>query len=230
MTKISDRTDAIRIRELLTHQDESYLEMGGMLLESMDEEGVVDYLIKDITIFDGGFNLPNTFKGASNKLAVKEVLLGVISEFSEQSDVVAAKRDEIHRLDVANLENGMRLEGLSALQSLRVFSMPEEYALFSLEQMTKLEVLELYTAPELCDISALEENQSIKKLVLCNLAELTSIESLNKNTSIEELVIVSCPKIDSYRPIESMSGLKRLHLPGIDPETLPESLKSLLSA
>ena len=226
MAKTSDRTDAIRIRELLTHQDESYLEMGGMLLESMDEEGVVDYLIKDISIFAGGFNLPNTFKGAWNKLAVKELLLGVISEFTAQSDVVSGKCAELQILDVAYLENAVRLEGLSGLRSLRIFNMPTEYELFSLEQLVQLEILELYTAPVLCDLSALADAPSIRTLVLCNLAELKNIEVLANNTSIEKLVIVSCPKIESFAPLASMSALKHLQLPGVSRDKIPESLHS----
>ena len=227
MGKKSDRSDAIQIRELLTHQDESYLEMGGMLLESLDEKGVLEYLVKDIQIIDRGFELPNTFKRSPNKNAVKEVLLGTLSEFQGESEIIDHKRSQLQHLDVAYLEEGVRVEGLVALQSLRIFNLPKEEALFSLARLTELQVLEIYTGPELRDVSSITEGQQLRRVVLCNLPQLNSLDGVVSNDNLEEVVIANCPNVsvDEIVRLNGLSQLKKLRLPGREvDEALPASL------
>ena len=203
-----------KLKTLLVSPDSANVEMGMMLMKSLEDASVAE-LLKPFSYVDGILYPPPIFERNAS------AYVDLLSHFSAYDEQTAEFCSTIFKLAIPVLRHDGQLKPFSALRSLSIYRVEAGVSLLFLSSLHQLEELQLTTVMEVDNLDFVAELSNLKTLTLTNWTSLTDISALRNHPALMSIRIVACPQLCDGTALKSIPKLQQLAVFGVPKMVVP---------
>ena len=204
----------VKLKALLVSPDSANVEMGIMLMKSLDDCSVTT-LLKPFSYVDGILYPPPIFQRHASAYVE---LLAYFSQYDKQTAVFCST---ITKLTIPVLRHDGQLQPFSALRSLSIYRAEPGANLAILSTLNQLEELQLVTIMEGDNLNFVAGLSNLKTLTITNWTSLTDMSALRNHPALTSIRIVACPQLCGADVLMSVPNLQQVQVFGAPKVVVP---------